>query len=750
MRFARSVPARRVVSVTGIVRINVGLVVACAGLVAGTAPAGAAPAWSLVGSPNRLGPPNADLGAVACPSATTCLTVGRSRNAPGGGPRILYVERWDGTARTRVAIETPVGFSEGSFADMDCTSTTNCFAVGSSGFPPDTPLVERWNGTEWSLDSVPVPASTTHAWLTSIACPSPTLCLATGNAATASSEPDVADSFVDRWDGTSWSLTTTAVPVGGTGVALKAISCVDATDCFAVGSYATSAFPVHTLSERWNGTAWAVVASPNPFASGSASLVDVACSTATSCIAIGAYSPNGARSFSEHWNGLSWSLLATATPPIPPTPDGSSLQSVSCTSSTDCFAAGRYSSEEVTSLPWLQHFDGANWTNATTPNLGIPVTAAGGGLAAVSCATTAACLAVGSYQVIGDFDPIALVDRFDGTKWSMTGPPAGAQSQLAATDCPSATLCFAVGNSVSRNTNSLVARWNGTTWIAVPTPNPVGATRNELRTISCASTTNCFAVGSSIFSGMERSLTEWWNGTSWSILNIPNPPGATGAGLSNVSCPTSTRCVGIGFSSLGDLTAQWNGTTWSVTSNDVSAGGSIEGLSCATPTSCFAVGSTDFLTLVRRWNGTTWSTVASPNGPSALFSDLSDISCSSTSACVATGAWDSASASGPLVERWNGATWTSMTTPAPPGVHINLDSVSCPSDTDCVAVGSYLGGGTVVETLNGGTWTITPSANRSGAVSSLRGVSCVSPTNCLAVGNAETNLYRLSLVEQYR
>jgi hypothetical protein len=90
-----------------------------------------------------------------------------------------------------------------------------------------------------------------------------------------------------------------------------------------------------------------------------------------------------------------------------------------------------------------------------------------------------------------------------------------------------------------------------------------------------------------------------------------------------------------------------------------------------------------------------------------------------------------------------------MTTPAPSFVQINLLSVSCPTDIDCVAVGSYSSGGTVVERWNGSTWRLVASPDRTNTLSTLLGVSCATAANCLAVGNAETNLYRFSLVERF-
>jgi hypothetical protein len=41
------------------------------------------------------------------------------------------------------------------------------------------------------------------------------------------------------------------------------------------------------LVERWNGSAWVIVASPNPTGSTASYLNDVSCVTATACTAVG-------------------------------------------------------------------------------------------------------------------------------------------------------------------------------------------------------------------------------------------------------------------------------------------------------------------------------------------------------------------------------------------------------------------------------------------------------------------------------
>jgi len=50
---------------------------------------------------------------------------------------------------------------------------------------------------------------------------------------------------------------------------------------------------------------------------------------------------------------------------------------------------------------------------------------------------------------------------------------------------------------------------------------PLGPAHGSLAGVSCRSRTFCIAVGASL----SGTLTERWNGSSWSILPTPNPPG---------------------------------------------------------------------------------------------------------------------------------------------------------------------------------------------------------------------------------
>jgi hypothetical protein len=47
-------------------------------------------------------------------------------------------------------------------------------------------------------------------------------------------------------------------------------------------------------------------------------------------------------------------------------------------------------------------------------------------------------------------------------------------------------------------------------------------------------------------SGVDVTLAERWNGSSWAIQSTPNPTGARSNILYGVSCPSTTACTAVG------------------------------------------------------------------------------------------------------------------------------------------------------------------------------------------------------------
>jgi len=129
-------------------------------------------------------------------------------------------------------------------------------------------------------------------------------------------------------------------------------------------------------------------------------------------------------------------------------------------------------------------------------------------------------------------------------------------------------------------------------------------------------------------------------------------------------------------------------------------------VSCSTTTSCFAVGSYSVAgvdrSLVEHWNGHTWSIMPSPNPTGSTGTDLSGVSCPTSTHCFAVGDSSYAVSHGvlvgtaekTLVESWNGHSWSIMRSrnPSPGGFRETvLNGVSCHRNASCFAVGDFGG-----------------------------------------------------------
>jgi len=90
---------------------------------------------------------------------------------------------------------------------------------------------------------------------------------------------------------------------------LAGVTCATVRTCMAVGSYSGG-----TLAERWSGSSWATLPSPNPPGSTNAFENGVACPLVTNCWAVGWWwttPASGTKVLIEHWNGRAWTVAAS-------------------------------------------------------------------------------------------------------------------------------------------------------------------------------------------------------------------------------------------------------------------------------------------------------------------------------------------------------------------------------------------------------------------------------------------------------
>ena len=285
---------------------------------------------------------------------------------------------------------------------------------------------------------------------------------------------------------------------------------------------------------------------------------------------------------------------------------------------------------------------------------------------------------------------------------------------LSAVSCASASFCAAVG-ATGPGRVGVAVMWNGRSW-----SRPVAIHHGEVSHVSCPTAVFCLA-------GTPDGTALEWDGRSWSQtaerIRWPNP----NDGITGVSCASARFCVAPDED--GDMRV-WNGASWSVEFKE-----SAHSISC--PTSSFCMG-VDFNGRAIRWNGRTFT----PPQTIDRGEDLAAVSCPSTAFCLAL-------ASGDTWLTWDGRRWSApqrigTVSPEPPSSNSPINRVSCPTTTLCVAVFSDA---TEIE-WNGTSWTAPQSidhhlANAVGDAATsrnghpaigLQSVSCPTSTFCVAVG----------------
>jgi len=245
----------------------------------------------------------------------------------------------------------------------------------------------------------------------------------------------------------------------------------------------------------------------------------------------------------------------------------------------------------------------------------------------------------------------------------------------------------------------------------------------------------------------------------WTIVGSP---GITGSGAQNflfgLSCVAANDCWTVGYilppSSMPSITLieHYDGATWSIANSANSAGRAsfLQGVTCVSASDCWAIGyysnGNIFQTFIEHYDGTAWSIVSSPNTldpqGNAWNDQLFAVTCNNASDCWAVGeAYISPGpfvyAGTPIIEHYDGATWSLVTSPPITGGAANLYSVTCVSGSDCWAVGNTfttLASQTLIEHYDGSAWSIVNSANSPNEANYLYGVTCTSSNNCWAVG----------------
>jgi len=729
---------------------------------AASTPAG--PSWTIEESPNA-GTATGRLAAVACPSESECWAVGNGWPGLSGSASIAH---WTGEEWTLVP--TPSDPNRMTYLyDAACASETECFAVGSVSNPLDVftgfvPLfmhsaVFRWDGTSWSREEIPLgdedAGSGRFSLLRGVDCGGPGDCWAIG----AVREDGMNDLFL-HWDGAEWVRTDVSETLGDENLVLGSISCPEADFCMAVGALRDSfvvSNPRATSAAMWDGTQWTLAPAP------------------------AGHLPDDS---ADHWLG-----------------------GISCVAADDCWAVGDADVTEgtvtgaTTTLPFASHWDGAAWATSAVPAAPSDVPIAPGGiethLADVSCVAANDCWAVGHSNNNGAVQDAANQDfvlRWNGTAWlpgpALPEPTATFGGTLRSIHCPTSARCWAVGQvTPAEQIHERMATWDGSAWSSVAAPAATAVSSNRLLDVTCVAVDDCWGVGSYFYGQLGRTLTQHWNGETWSVVPSPNTAEDRYNSLTSVSCLAPDDCWAVGNTSSWNqnyrqpMALHWDGTAWSLSDPipvpvhratkaldenlgtvDVIEQATLQSIDCAAVNDCWGVGMLETMAVTSvsivpthskpffvHWDGVAWQPMIglgqelSPMTESIIY----DVDCISPTDCTAVGQqfarfeynFLAGADARTLIAHWDGVAWTAVASPNV-GPHINqLYAVAC-SAPECWAVGDYYldypYSGTprqaplALHMDANGTWQV---ATLPENARPLSGVACAATDDCWAVGS---------------
>lgn len=330
--------------------------------------------------------------------------------------------------------------------------------------------------------------------------------------------------------GPASAATWTIVPsqAVGSGSVLFGVDALSATSAWAVGGSGNG------LVERWDGTRWAAVTSPdlldhsNPNSWAALNAVDA--TSATNAFAVGG--GNGA--VAERFDGTSWTTTSV------PSPGGDVLNDVKAFSPTDAWAVGR-STPTFNGLTLARHWQGSSWAKVATPSPGTRDNT----LLSVAGTSPADVWAVGWSRNLpyGNRTKQSLVLHWNGSAWSrVTSPNLGAQTVLEDVVALSPTDAWAVG--YASGSGALALHWNGTSWTTAPAP-----ALGSLDAVSALSASNLWASGSDSEGRLQFAN---WRGSSWTLTPAPAPGGA--------GTPQLTGMAAVAPGTVWAVGSVWDGT----------------------------------------------------------------------------------------------------------------------------------------------------------------------------------------------
>lgn len=317
-----------------------------------------------------------------------------------------------------------------------------------------------------------------------------------------------------HWSGRAWRTSGDTL-----GKNLSDISASSSNDAWAVGSEGN-----HGIAEHWNGSRWTASPPAQP-RTGSWRLDGVLTLSPSNAWGVGMmrlgerYS-DGFGALIEHWDGTTWSVIPTPSvlPAVPGEIPYGHLYSVAASGPNDVWAVGEtgIGVPSTASDTLVEHWDGARWSVAQTPDVASPRGIAFDHLFSVTAVLPTDVWAVGSYgtaRFFGGRGDHPLVLHWDGLRWTGSSTPPQQRSplrwaRLSGVAADRTGTVWAVGSAGSgTKARPIVTVWDGQRWTTAAVPGPAGSTFNDVDVSPSGSI--AWAVGSVIRPGVpEQTLTD--------------------------------------------------------------------------------------------------------------------------------------------------------------------------------------------------------------------------------------------------
>jgi hypothetical protein len=297
-----------------------------------------------------------------------------------------------------------------------------------------------------------------------------------------------------------------------------------------------------------------------------------------------------------------------------------SLLSVDALSASEAFAVGfaGYQDEggNFASSPLIERWDGSAWS------LAVPHREQQGALADVEAIAPDDVWAVG-HSGLESLDYRPLILHFDGTRWHKVPSPKVVQGYLLGIDAIAPDDIWAVGVTIGVF-DTLIEHWDGSSWTLVDHPTP-RSDYVSFGSLDARATDDAWIVGSYLdHDAIARTLAEHWDGTAWTVVPTPNV-GPSGSTLSAVSAVASndvwaSGTVTVSTSRSAALLAHWDGMTWAAIPPERAGKTSgFDGITAGSVSEVWAVGffsnsqDAGVRTLIEHSGGTAFTQVPSPN-----------------------------------------------------------------------------------------------------------------------------------------